>query len=280
MSPPPPAVLVLFGRSPASERCKTRLARALGDRAAASRAYDAMVRLALHQTASWDDAAPSTSRSTRFFCAEPTDEATCVALLSSGGAWARAAKRAIAVETQRGDDVGARVAEAFERVGAEFDRAGDAPVVCVAGTDVPMFTAAHAASAVALASERADAVAFGPGTDGGFYCVAARATRENRVKLREAFRDAPWSTERALEACVQACAARGLSPTTAMETLADVDEAADLAAVVRAAFASSAIDDDARALYEIMRECVGDERELDDDATTRRDATRADVASR
>jgi len=269
MSPPAPAVLVLFGRAPASERCKTRLARALGDRDAASRAYDAMVRLALHQTASWDDGAPSTSRSTRFFCAEPTDAATCVALLSvsNGGLWARAAKRAIAVETQRGGDVGERMAEAFERVGAEFDERGDAPVVCVAGTDVPMFTAAHVASAVALASEREDAVAFGPGADGGFYCVAMRSTRENRVKLREAFRDAPWSTARALEACVRSCTARGLSPTTAMETLADVDEAVDLAAVVREALASSAIDADARALYEIMRECVRDERERDDNAT-------------
>lgn len=249
------ATLVLFGRAPTSPKCKTRLARGLNDRTLASRAYDAMVRCILWQTGNINATA------TTFYCASEDDRVACAALLRTDAAWGIAARREIPCETQiQSSDVGTRVADAFERASRKRAESSavdpESVVVCVAGTDVPMFSARHFERARDLAMVEDGAVAFGPCGDGGFYCVAVRATKSNIDTLRAAFEDVPWSTSRTLESCVEACRARGLRPTTDMETLADVDEASDLARVARESLETPNLDDYSRECFDIMRACV------------------------
>ena len=213
-------MLILFGRHPTPGRCKSRLARALNSDEAAAAIYDAIVRVVLLRTSRERDDRDTGGLQLKFSCASSDDVAACEALFATGGRWracARNARDAAAIEVEaqtQVDDLGARIVEAFRREvdGADDARSSDSSIgraVCVAGTDVPEFSRAHALEALALvegaSSADAPRVAFGPSRDGGFYCVAARATRANCDALERALAGVRWSASTTLEECARNC---------------------------------------------------------------------------
>lgn len=94
------------------------------------------------------------------------------------------------------------------------------PVVIV-GSDIPAVRAEHVAAAFAALGE--NDLVFGPATDGGFWLAGAR----RRPHLIDPFEGVRWSTQHAL-ADTLANVPDGTS-IGFVETLSDVDEAADLA---------------------------------------------------
>lgn len=90
----------------------------------------------------------------------------------------------IARRRQRGQDLGARMADALRRAPA-------GPVLLI-GSDIPEITADRIARAF-HALGAADAV-FGPARDGGYWLVGVR----DRSLLRRLFRNVRWSGEHAL----------------------------------------------------------------------------------
>jgi len=108
-------------------------------------------------------------------------------------------------------DLGSRMARAL----AAF---GPAHTVLI-GSDIPGVTRAHIARAFAALGQ-AHAV-FGPATDGGFWLVGMKAARVPAG----AFDGVRWSTRHALE---DSLATLGSARVAFVDTLEDVDEAADL----------------------------------------------------
>ena len=98
-------------------------------------------------------------------------------------------------------------------------RAHASAPVAVIGTDAPEVTPARVWAA--LRAARRTGVAFGPADDGGFWLLALTARRARRVR----FAGVRWSSVHAL-----ADSERAMGRTTRVETLADVDDGADLAA--------------------------------------------------
>jgi len=210
---------------------------------AAAAIYDAIVRVVLLRTSRERDDRDTGGLQLKFSCASSDDVAACEALFATGGRWracARNARDAAAIEVDaqaQVDDLGARIVEAFRREVDDADdaRSSDSSIgraVCVAGTDVPEFSRALALEALAIVegASTADAprVAFGPSRDGGFYCVAARATRENCDALARALAGVRWSASTTLEECARNCRARGFDVRATMPELLDVDDDGDL----------------------------------------------------
>ena len=109
-------------------------------------------------------------------------------------------------------DLGRRMVRAMGR----FPRAP----VCVIGADIPGLTRAHVARAFA-ALGRAQAV-FGPAPDGGYWLVGLRRGALARADMFDGVR---WSSPHAL---ADSRAALNGWETAQVDTLADVDTAADL----------------------------------------------------
>jgi rSAM/selenodomain-associated transferase 1 len=100
-----------------------------------------------------------------------------------------------------------------------FDRAPPGPVVIV-GTDIPHIARAHISAAFRLLG-RHDAV-LGPAEDGGYWLIGLR----RRPRVPTPFHGVRWSTAHALADTLDNL--RGL-PVATLETLTDVDTAADFA---------------------------------------------------
>jgi uncharacterized protein len=115
---------------------------------------------------------------------------------------------------QGGGDLGRRMARVFALL-------PPGPAVIV-GSDIPALRPAHILAAF-RALDRAEA-AFGPAADGGYWLVGLR--RRPRVP-RALFEGVRWSSPQAL-ADTLAGLPRGMS-VALLETLADVDDAADYA---------------------------------------------------
>jgi rSAM/selenodomain-associated transferase 1 len=158
--------LVLFVRAPALGRGKRRLARDIGDLAAANfeRATIALMLRRLTADRRW-----------RMRVAVTPDRAAAAVRL---GRWR------IPIVPQGKGDLGARMHRALALSTTR-------PVVLIGG-DIPGIRARHIADAFALL-ERQDFV-FGPAADGGFWLVGARAMRH----LPKMFSGVRWSTPFAL----------------------------------------------------------------------------------
>ncbi|MDP7428571.1 MAG: TIGR04282 family arsenosugar biosynthesis glycosyltransferase [Alphaproteobacteria bacterium] len=116
---------------------------------------------------------------------------------------------------QGGGDLGARMARPFVSL-------PPGPVVLV-GCDIPALKGRHVAAAFA-ALGRHQAV-FGPARDGGFWLVGLRR-RPARPRLRPGlFAAVRWSGPKALADTLEGFQGR---PIAFLESLADVDSAADL----------------------------------------------------
>lgn len=188
-------VLVVFARCPEPGRVKTRLARAVGDEAAAAlyAAFVADLRdrfSAVPFAVRWAVAPPDTGFAARFDLA---DDATFA---------------------QQGDDLGARMHAAFARV-----RDGGFARCVLIGSDMPQLALATVERAFAALDET-DLV-LGPARDGGYWLIAAR-------RPLEVFDGIAWGTRDVLAATRARAAERRLTVTLLDEDF-DVDEADDLA---------------------------------------------------
>jgi rSAM/selenodomain-associated transferase 1 len=141
--------------------------------------------------------------------------------LSLPGVWPRDEAGVVRVPQGRGD-LGARMARALK---------GRRRVAMI-GVDCPALTGMHVARAFA-ALKRAP-FALGPASDGGFWLIAARDGSE-AARAMEGVR---WSTRHAARDVVVRLGARNVAM---LETLADVDTAADLRAQRSAMRASSGV---------------------------------------
>lgn len=192
---PSDRVLVVFARHPEPGRVKTRLARATGDVAAAE-IYAAFVR-------DLRDRFAQASFAVRWAVAPPDE-----------GFAARFALEPAHVFLQHGDDLGARMSEAF----ASMRVRGHARCAIV-GSDMPQLALATVDEAFARLDD-ADLV-LGPALDGGYYLIAARAPLP-------VFDDIAWGGPDVLAATRARADALGLRTHLLAEDF-DVDDARDLA---------------------------------------------------
>lgn len=197
--------VLLFAKAPRPGGVKTRLAPALGEDGAAGlyealladtvdRLRDLEVPLEIH-------AAPG----------------------SAGPEWFRERYPSTRVRRQRGDDLGERLARAFD----ESFRQGDDAVMAV-GSDHPTIPLEYLREGFRALADR-DAV-LGPGRDGGYYAVAIR--RSAWPDAWALFRDIPWSTDRVASATRDAASAAGIDLGELPEWY-DVDRPEDLALLRR-----------------------------------------------
>ncbi len=191
--------VVVFGRTPQAGRVKTRLAAAIGARAAAQ-VYRAVLEHTLAEAAA--SGFPVT-----LALAEPA---------GPGMAWAP--PPGVGVELQTGGDLGVRMAAAFA---AHF--AAGAELVVLVGSDIPRLDAAMIRRAAAACARVP--VALGPAVDGGYVLVAQRAPG---VAM---FAGVPWSSPDTLAATRARLALLGTGHEE-LETVRDIDTWDDLAAVL------------------------------------------------
>jgi uncharacterized protein len=124
--------------------------------------------------------------------------------------------RALPNQTRR---IGQGRGDLGQRMQRLFDQAAPGPVILI-GTDIPAIDPAIISRAFrALGAHEA---VFGPADDGGYWLVGLR----RRTRTRDMFENVRWSTEHTL-----ADTLRNLSGLSVgfVETLSDVDAAADLA---------------------------------------------------
>jgi hypothetical protein len=187
------SAVVIMARQPVAGRVKTRLAAALGDEGACA-AYRVLLRATLEAVAE----APCN----RYVFLPPGET-----LAEGDGPIDR-----FRPGTQRGPDLGARLAAAFDDLFA----AGYERVVAL-GSDCPDASAAHVTRALeALATRDA---AFGPAVDGGYWLVGLRAPG------RDVFTGIPWSTPEVWAATRERLVQNGWSHAL-LPVLEDVDDAA------------------------------------------------------
>lgn len=186
-----------MARVPAPGRCKTRLSAAIGAERAAD-LYAAM----LADRISAIDAAPTRRR------------ALVVAPEDGGASRIRGmVPEGWAILEQRGADLGARVANAF-------DDLHDGGVTCLVDSDSPALPIARALALLEAAPTARDIV-IGPSEDGGYYLIAM-SVREPRI-----FRGVPWSTAAVLETTRRNCEELGYNVIELFPGW-DVDEPRDL----------------------------------------------------
>jgi rSAM/selenodomain-associated transferase 1 len=124
-----------------------------------------------------------------------------------------AERTGVALRTQRGGDLGARMAHAVAQ------HAARGPVL-LTGTDCPALTAEHLCSAAAALAEGDEVVLF-PAEDGGYVLVGVTASHP------ALFEGVPWGSDQVMDATRKRLRALGLhwsEPTT----LWDLDRPEDL----------------------------------------------------
>ncbi len=195
-----PPTLILFARTPALGKIKTRLSPPLSSEGVLS-LYVAFL----------EDAARvygSSPRWTPVLAAEPEPDDPVLARIFAPP-WRR--------QGQAPGDLGAKLARAFET-----ELARGAPAVLAVGSD-------HPALPIALVGEAFDAIAAGkdaavvPAEDGGYCAIALN----RRAAPELVFRDVPWSTSEALAVTRARLESAGLAVAT-LATAYDVDRPEDL----------------------------------------------------
>lgn len=188
--------IAVFAKAPVAGFAKTRLARRLGADGAARLQRQLMTR-ALQRACSL----PETS--VELWVDGPAGHPFVVQSARDFNA---------TVRPQQGNDLGARMANAFEAMLGKADR------VLIIGTDCPAQSAADLAAAFA-ALATADVVVQ-PAEDGGYVLIGAR---EPHPTLFDAV---PWGSDRVLALTRERAAAAGLK-VTELPTTWDLDRPAD-----------------------------------------------------
>lgn len=188
----------VMARAPVAGRCKTRLAKTLGAEGAA-RLYEAMLADRLAAV----DALPIARR---VLVAAPEDDGVHVLGQLAPVGWA--------MVEQRGEDLGARLGNAFH------DLVGNGGLVCLVDSDSP--TVSFANLWADLAKPRGPkAVVAGPCEDGGYYLIGMTSLELGILQ------DIPWSTRGVMPRTRERCAELGLHLEELAEAY-DVDEPADV----------------------------------------------------
>jgi len=188
--------LVVFVKSPRPGAVKTRLSSAIGPAAAAG-LYRALAEHVLEATT-------PAGEYERLVFFDPKDA------LEEMRAWLPGVR----LLAQSGDDLGARMADAFARAFARGARR-----VAIVGTDAPGVSRETVDQALA-ALDGADVV-IGPAEDGGYYLLALRAPRP------ELFAGIAWSTPTVCEQTLQRAAASALA-VHRLPRCRDIDTLEDL----------------------------------------------------
>jgi len=191
--------LIVFLRHPRPGEVKTRLLSALGGDVAAE-LYRVLAEAVLQATV------PRAGEYERLVFFDPPEAAEAL----------RAWLPGVRLLAQSGEDLGARMTDAFERA---FRRG--ATRVVIVGTDAPGITRETVVDAFVALGE-AD-VAVGPAEDGGYYLLGLRAPRP------ELFDGIDWSTPSVLDQTRARAAAAGLTMRE-LQRLRDVDTLDDLRA--------------------------------------------------
>lgn len=201
---PDATALVIIARAPEAGRIKTRLAAGIGAERTLA-VYRQLLAVVVAAQASWPGP---------------------VLLATSGAdaAWEGSGLEHLPRRPQPSGGLGGRVAAAL-RWGHEH-----CPRVVAIGTDCPGLRGPHLDALVALLTDVP--VAFGPAADGGYWGVALADPRAIPLVGDDAL---PWSTPRILAESRARLVAAGLACALG-ETLADCDDADDLAAAVAAGF--------------------------------------------
>lgn len=203
--------LAILARAPDPGRTKTRLARDLGNDAAARLARAFLLDVTRQVRGPW--------RSVLFV--DPSAAVDRVRRLTG----------ALQACPQGAGSVGARM-----RAAARTLLTDGAERVVVVGADVPLLDATHVAAA--FDALHGSDIVYGPAADGGYYLVGLTA-RTPGAAWSALFSDAiPWGTDRALLASEAICATHGWS-VRRLAPLHDVDTAADLAPLRRELAAAS-----------------------------------------
>jgi len=128
------------------------------------------------------------------------------------------ARHGVTLLDQQGQDLGARMRQAFDDLFARGYRQ-----VCLVGTDVPSLPLTHYREAVELLAHH-DLV-IGPARDGGYYLIGLTQPRP------DLFTDIPWSTDHVMALTQQKAATAGLK-TAFLPAWRDVDTPDDLHALI------------------------------------------------
>lgn len=195
VEPRDPPTLQVFAKAPVPGRVKTRLARTIGAEAAAS-TYRALAERTLATATAARRA--GVVGAIELWLDPESDPAAIVPWRDRFG---------VTIETQAGDDLGARMRNALRS-----STTRGVPALLV-GTDVPGYDVAYLARAAA-ALERHDAV-IGPAEDGGYVLVGL-------ARDVDVFGGVPWSTPEVMAATRARLAAAGASHVE-MPPLWDVD---------------------------------------------------------
>lgn len=196
-------VLGLFAKVWDAGKVKTRLAKTLGDNAAAQIYFEMLVLHLLRFANTSDQRAvvysPATEESrTRF-------EGLIGGLKPRPG-WE--------LVPQIESDLGTRISRFIEH---QFEEG--AKRVVVIGSDAPQLTRDLVDEA--FESLKSHDVVFGPSTDGGYYLVGLS------MMAQQIFQGIDWSTEKVLQQSLAICESSGLS-VAQLETLTDIDNEEDL----------------------------------------------------
>ncbi|MEQ1785210.1 MAG: TIGR04282 family arsenosugar biosynthesis glycosyltransferase, partial [Hyphomonadaceae bacterium] len=134
-------------------------------------------------------------------------------------------RQAVKLIDQVGDDLGARMQQAFDTLFAQgYQR------VFIVGTDIPSLPLDHYKQALALLDSHD--VVLGPALDGGYYLIGLKQPRP------ELFANIAWSTDRVLAATQEKAASLGLK-TALLPPWRDVDTIDDLQALIDASAADT-----------------------------------------
>ena len=214
MSAPPPdrkqpasTALVIFAKAPIPGEVKTRLSPGLTEDEAAT-LHGSFVLDTLERT----KAAVQKFKLPvdRFLACAPSSSHVFFKIME--------ARHGVTLLDQQGDDLGARMAQAFATLFARGYRH-----IVVVGTDVPSLPLTHYRDAVQSLT-RHDLI-LGPAKDGGYYLIGMTAPHP------DLFRDIPWSTNQVLALTQEKATAAGLK-SALLPIWSDVDTLDDLQALI------------------------------------------------
>ena len=195
----PDAKLILFTKAPVPGQAKTRLIPALGDEGAAE-----LQRRMTRHTVDMVFSAAFTNVELQAF--PNTQDASFLALLDD---------YCIELNAQQGNDLGDRMAHAFEQALAVYDYA------IIIGTDAPALDADIVKQAIEQLASGVDVVMC-PAEDGGYALVGLSKPNQ------QIFTDIDWGTDRVYQQTLQRIQQAQLS-LAELPLLWDVDRPEDLA---------------------------------------------------
>jgi len=190
--------IMVFARAPVPGETKTRLIPALGATGAAH-LYACLVNRTLATVAAVDGV------NVELWCAPPTDDP----FLKSC-----AERYSVSMHVQHGDDLGARMGDAFETA------LRTAPWAILLGTDIPELRTSDIQQAIDKLRGGQDAV-VGPALDGGYYLLGLREVSPFM------FQQIPWGTEQVWPMTQDRLVSLGWSWSTVAERR-DLDRPEDL----------------------------------------------------